>query len=472
MKLARVAILSALGATLAAVPALAVEVPPEGQCPPYPLPPERGGPAQDDVVPPLYQPGEVLPLEGMRRLANYLPEEVWERRDVFFYEGMAMELGPCHRRYPAPPFFVEATAANEGVVSLDAGNNLRGYRGSGLPFAPQGIADDAPDAGAKWAWNYTYRYLGSGFRGPFRILNLVRRGRKIDRFKGRFYLLPMQGVPNQERDANGARYWAGGKFTSPAVARGLAWRQLHPAGSDQDAERSDEIWLWTPEERRVRRAPPMGVDGLYLPSYTRGNSGDLSKVTVPGGIETPSSSIAAAEHTRMGFTGMFLRPNQFDWKLVRVQDVIAPLNAPGLGFPANDERSYGASGQSLASDRWEIRRAVVIEGVKKKSDGQVGKVKLWIDVLTQHPLYMVTRRPRGQMFEVGILMGRFSGDDPVHPVWEGSGPRFGTILPVAATFYTGRGSGWLRESFELRSDPPGDKEARDQTSTTRLQRGR
>ena len=45
------------------------------------------------------------------------------------------------------------------------------------------------------------------------------------------------------------------------------------------------------------------------------------------------------------------------------------------------------------------------------------------------------------------------------------------ILPVFATFYTGRGTGWLRESFDLRSDPPEEKEARDYTTTIKLQRG-
>ena len=69
-------------------------------------------------------------------------------------------------------------------------------------------------------------------------------------------------------------------------------------------------------------------------------------------------------------------------------------------------------------------------------------------------------------------MGRFSGDDPGHPQWKGSGPNLGTILPVAASFYTGRGEGWLRESFELRSDPPEANEARDLASPVKLQRGR
>ncbi len=466
------AALAAACIALPALPAAAVEVPLEGECPPYPLPPGQDPDPSEDVVPRLFNPGERISLERMERLSNYLPVEVWARRNVFFFEGMELEIGPCHRRYPAPDFFEEATRANAGAVRLDETGNLHGYHGAGLPFAWQMIPDEAPDAGAKWAWNYRYRYQGSGYRGAFRLFHVARRGRKIDRFTGNFYLLPMQGVPGSGLDGSSARYWAGGSFKSPEVARGVAWRQLHPTDADTDPDRSDELWIYSPDQRRVRRAPPMAVEGLYMPSYTRGNPADLSMGSLPDGTQTPSSSISAVEHTRVGLTGIFLRPNQYHWKLLRQQDVLAPINSHVLGYPATEDRSYGPSGQSLADDRWEVRRAVVLSGVKKKRDDQVGRLTLWVDALTQQPLYLITRRSNGGIFEVGILMGRFSGDDPDHPQWEGSGPKFGTILPAAASFYTGRGEGWLRESFELRSDPPEAREARDLASTTKLQRGR
>jgi hypothetical protein len=69
------------------------------------------------------------------------------------------------------------------------------------------------------------------------------------------------------------------------------------------------------------------------------------------------------------------------------------------------------------------------------------------------------------------MVGRFSGDDPLHPKWKGSGSGFGTILPVASTFYVSGEGGWLRESFELVSDPPGGNDRANFTSTIRLQRG-
>lgn len=462
----------ALVCALLAAPTGAVEVPPEGQCPPYPLPRGEDGDPVGDVAPPLFQPGERIAFNELGRIADHLPEEVWGRRRVFFYEEMRLELGPCHRRYLAPPFFVEATERNAGAVRLDERGNLHGYGGEGLPFPWQAIPDDAPDAGLRWAWSYRYRYQGSGFRGSFRILQVARRGQRIDRFTGSIYLLPMHGVPGATRNPHGARFWAGGRFESPEAARGVAWRQLRVAEADVRAERSDEIWVYTPGERRVRRAPPIAVDGIYTPSYMRGSVPAPSRVVLPQGISTPGASISVAEHTRVGFTGLLLRPNGYEWRLLGSRDVIAPINARGTGFPLDAERSYGPSGQSLASDRWDLRRAVVIQGLARSRDDPVGSVTLFLDVLTQQPLYLITRRRNGHIIEVGIFMGRFSGDDPLHPDWTGSRGEFGTILPVAASFTTGASTGWLRESFELRSDPPSPEQVREFTSTRKLQRGR
>ena len=38
-------------------------------------------------------------------LRELLPREIWSSRHVFFYPGMRMEIGSCHRRFPTPPFF-------------------------------------------------------------------------------------------------------------------------------------------------------------------------------------------------------------------------------------------------------------------------------------------------------------------------------------------------------------------------------
>jgi hypothetical protein len=414
-------------------------------------------PIAEDVVPPVLPPGAILDLDGVPRLKDFLPTEVWERRDLFFYEGMQLEIGPCHRRYPAPAFFEEATERNGDTTSVDEEGNLLGYGGQGMPFAPGRIRDDDPEAGQKWAWNVRYRYLGAGFRGPFRILHLRKRGRKVERYAGTMTFLPLHGVPGESTEKT--RFAWAGKFKSPEVARGVAWRQYRPDDADEDWRYPDELFVYVPEERRVRRAPPTDIDGLFVPSYVRGAVTGGGKLTVPEvGISTPDPSIAVSEHWRRGFVGLVLRPNAYRFRVRDVQDVIAPINSRHPGYPLEQERSYGPTGLSLATDRWELRRAVVIDGVRKRAQGRLSSLTLWVDALTAQPLYLVTRRSNGLVYEVGIFMGRYSGES------------FGAILPVAESVWVIADQSWLRESFDLRMNPLTGNERRDVIDTFTLQK--
>ena len=464
----RIHVLAGLLALTVAGRAGAVEIPPEGACPPARVLPGGDGAAAEDVMPPDLTPGTLIPMDAIGRLRNYLPREVWERRNHFFYEGMRLEIGPCYRRYRAPPFFQRAGRTNAGRSRLDESGNLLGYAGAGLPFPIQEIADDAPDAGQKWAWNYLYRYPGSGFRGDFRVLHVMHRGRKIERFQGVIFFLPSHGQPGGE-DRGRTSFRAGGSFSKPTIARGVAWRQFRPAETDRNAHRSDEIFVYVPEERKVRRAPPTGVDGLFMPSYTRGLPTIGGKLALPDGrVSTPDPGIAVSEHWRRGFVGMAIRPNAYRFQLIGTRDVIAPLNSIVPGYPTERERSYGPSGLSVASDRWDVRRAVVIEGTRQRADLQAAYLKLYLDAQTQQPLYWITRRANRGIFEVGIFVGRFSGDDPLQTRWEDPGESFGVILPVAESMFVAGGESWLRESYALRSDPPTSEERADFSSVQGL----
>jgi hypothetical protein len=471
MRSFRLFCLSAWVALGAATPILAVDIPPEGTCPPYALRPGTGARPDQDVTPPIFVPGQFFKHDSLERLRGYLPREVWERRQTFFYEGMRIQVGACHRRYPAPEFFRAATRQNRGRVRLDAEGNLIGFGGEGLPFVAPTIDDEDPDAGWKWAWNYRYRYQGAGFRGPFRIIHLLRAGRKTERFEGDFFYLPLHGYRGPDERNGDVRFWAGGEFEKPPISRGIAWRQTRKAKSDAKATRADDVFVWLPDERRVRRAPPGSVGGIYMPTYTRGQQAGEGRLTLPDGTGSPGTSIALTEHQRRGFVGLLLRPNAYRFHFQRAQDVLAPINSDLLGYPLNPDLSFGPSGLSVANGRWELRRAVVIRGRKKKPGRNEGSITLYIDALTQAPLYMITRRRNELIKEVGIFVGQFTGSDPLAPKWNGSGDGFGNILPVAETFFVSGEGGWLRESFELRSDPPTEKERKNFTSTIRLQRG-
>jgi hypothetical protein len=233
------------------------------------------------------------------------------------------------------------------------------------------------------------------------------------------------------------------------------------------------VFVYLPDLRKVRRAPPESAEGVYVPSYTRANSVANIGMSMPNAESTDigNTAIGATEPMRKGFVGLVIRPNAYTWKLAGVRDVLAPANVRASGFPPDLARNFGPSGLSLASDRWEIRRAVVLDGVRKAKEGLVARVQLWVDALTQQPLYWISRRGNGAIYEVGIFASRFSGDDAVAADWEGKGVGFGAMLPVGQSFtVAGEGGGWRRESYLLASEPPSGDEAKDILSVQGLQR--
>lgn len=472
-----------LGVALCATPSLA-QLPPEGQCPAF-----SGGsvPLDEDGVARLRE-GMRLTLGDLMALAQLFPHEVWTFREAFFYDGMRMELGPCHRRYPTASFYQEATERFAERTELDAKGNLKEYV-AGLPFPPDGIDVEAEDAPMRWAWNLQHRYRGAGPSGRFRITDMPGRIGSIETYEGEWYYLrtghraDLAASEFRVDEARKALFVAGGEFEEPFNARHLAWRQIRPNKADRKWNQPDDIFVYVPSMRRQRRAATAWVDGLYCPRYTvtseigggpvpigRGASGEnpsLDAIAPTSGL-----NLQATEHMRKGFTGLALRPNAYEWRYLGAQEVLAPLNATGEGWPHVLDRNYGPSGLSLAADRWDLRYAVVIEGRAKKTTDEMASVQLWIDYQTQQPLYYISKRKNGMLLDIGILAHRFSGDSAGYPAWPG-GEMANVFDPVAASFYyvPGGGAGWLRESYEMKSLPLEPSKIRKMTSTDELLKG-
>jgi hypothetical protein len=460
---------------LAATGLRAHELPEPGRCPPYPVHPGDARPQEErDALPAEIRAGEKLDLGALRRIRFYLPPEVWQRRKLFFFEGQELEIGPCHRRYLPPHEFEEATREGAGRARVDREGNLRGWSGTGLPFAPSALEVGDPQAGAKWAWNYRYRYLGSGFRGAFEIRHVSQRRGSADVFAGEFFVQPFYGLTELAALDSRRTIAAGGRFTRPALARGLAWRQFVSPEADREPNRSDDVFVWLPASRRTKRAPPAPTDGLYVPDYTQARAAGTDVFQMPdvsSGAGHADLGQAALAATRRGFTGLLLRPNTYEWRVERFQDVLAPINVRGA-LRSGERRSWGPSGLSLASERWDLRRAAVLRGVRRDPSNPVRELDLYVDAQTFVPLYLITRSGPGSVFEVVIFAGRFSADDPLAAAHEGAGDARGLILPVAQSAWVAGDASWVRESFELRTDIPDRGELRELLSTRQLGRER
>jgi hypothetical protein len=461
------------------------ELPDEGDCPTVTATP-TGGEESLDAVPVALKEGMVLHQEDMMVLQQLLPVEIWHHRDAFFHEGMRMEIAACHRRYPGHDFFREATERHRGQAKLDGKGNLKDHV-AGLPFPPDEIDPEDPKAALKWAWNLERRHRGAGHAGKFRISDLPNRMGGIQTYTGRFFLIQTSHrgdlaeagyrVPNTE----GKLWAAGGVFESPFDARHLAWRQFRPEKSWEKYQEPDDTFVYVPTMRKMRRAASSWVDGFFFPRYTVSGDAGGGGIAFGGGLggggsgainPTAGQSIATSEHIRRGFVGLTLRPNAYAWRYRGERAVLAPLNATRPGYPRSPDRNFGPSGLSLASDSWDVRYAVVIEGALRVPEQEVRTITIYVDYQTQQPLYWITRTDRRRLLDIGVLAHRFTGDVPKYPDWPGGTPTL-VFEPVAAAFYNALegGGGWRRESYDLRSIPFDKDERRSMTTSMGLSRG-
>jgi hypothetical protein len=219
------------------------------------------------------------------------------------------------------------------------------------------------------------------------------------------------------------------------------------------------------------------VEGFFMPSFGVGvEVGGSSPAVGIGGVGSLGDLGGAPdsiEPKRSGFEVLELRPLLYSFKVLGVQDVLAPLNAVKPAYPEEKLRSFGPYGLSWASDRWDLRRALVLEGARKaeaEAAGDVAIQRLWLDLQTLYPLYYVSYDAKGEQIDVGYLVGRWSEDRDDYPSWD---QPVRVIDPVGAGFANLRLRGsWRRESWTVVSTPESDKQVKRSLSLRSLQKGK
>ena len=410
------------------------QVPPEGRCTS-----QTAAGARDATAFP-FAPGDTIGPEAAEGLREFLPPEIWARRQQLFWDGMQLEIGPCHRDYSAPEFYRSATERFAGRAKLTPAGGLEGHT-AGLPFPPETIADDDPEAGRKWAWNFVQRYRGAGaFVPSFRASHLSGRATPPILYLGEMFQAVLVGRADRPEDdyrQPGARDWswvAGGSFEAPQDARGVAWRVYRDADAQRSSPKPDQAFRYAPGLRRVRRVP-----------------------TVPYQSHIP-------------FAGDPVRPNAFDWRVQGVRDMLAPINVAKPFFPANREPDYGPWGLSFADDRWDLRRVLILEGtVSPEVAAPVRKVTLYLDLQTLQPLYHVAEGRDGSVFP-SYFIGRWSEDQADYPRWPDDPDRpVRTLDMVGGVTFTEDG-GCRIEAWSTVSTPPSDKELKRRLPVSALER--
>lgn len=161
---------------------------------------------------------------------------------------------------------------------------------------------------------------------------------------------------------------------------------------------------------------------------------------------------------RSGFEGLEMRPLLWEAKVVGVHDVLTPINATRPAYPEEEDRDFGPWGLSFASDTWDLRRALVLDARARGGfEAAAGdRMILYVDLQTLVPLYMASYDARGTLTDLGMYVGRWSGDREGYPAWPDDPERPVRVIdPVGAAFANLAQSGsWRRESWEMVATPP------------------
>jgi hypothetical protein len=373
---------------------------------------------------PAFEEGDVLGYADVAKLEPFLPPELWGHRELFFYDGMQLEIGPTQRDYSPAAAYVAATKAYAGRAKLGPDGSLEGYV-AGQPFPMEKIdcAGD-PDAGAKVAWNFDAQWDGAGTDGDFRLA-YWDRGVELPLFlEGE-----MEGVYTAHRvepafAATGGVMRPGRRKSAFAIRvtdgsgseRGkalLVVRKLASEGS-RDREDVDDVFYYVPLLRRVivprDHATVAGTDLLLL------------------------------EHR--GFSG---HVPDYTWDCRGERLLLAPMNTKRAGYPYMGSHAFGPTGASYASDRWELRRALELRFVPRGSRDPAGRRDLWVDRETLVPLHGSVYDRGDRLWKILTYDHRWSGDrlpqdaEPWYRGWEGiEEPRdLRVVSEVVANVQTG-----------------------------------
>jgi len=222
-------------------------------------------------VPGLYaadsdlKPGDTIGPHNWQKVQGMVGENLLNRIKA----GYSFKIKePTH--YQRLKEYVEATEKYSGKVGLDSNGELVNYV-AGLPFPKLDPGD--PQAGIKLAWNFYWRWLGDDYKNggsnkEGRIIRYAiekdgseRRGTVVAHSiftRSRVTIDPKPVIPGYEHidwmQLRADEY--------PRDTSGTTTLEIRYA----DPNRQDDLYIYVPSIRRVRRAPPVQRCATISPS--------------------------------------------------------------------------------------------------------------------------------------------------------------------------------------------------------------
>jgi hypothetical protein len=365
--------------------------------------PAAAGQGEKAAAPvPAFEEGDVIRYLEIEKLRPFLPEEFWDNRAFFFYEGMKIDVGPFQNDYSPAKEYVAATERFRGQARIGPDDSLENYT-AGQPF-PMDEIDclGDPQAGAKIIWNFDYQWRGDGARANF-FYSYWLRGKQVPLwFQGWSKAIHLSHrVEKNHLDRNGGDLYRGDnrKFAfgvevdAPFQARGIMLTVYRYKSSDgpREAFDNDDSWVYIPTLRLVRR------------------------------ISTAQRNDAVSG-TDFTFDDLFSFAGivpQYRWKCLGERKIIAPMNTKVKGYPYEKEHRFGPYGLSYADDRWELRDAVVIQMQPRNAAHPYHHKEIYLDKQTLVSLYSFAYDRKGELWKIIWHNHRWSEDETLTGKWNG-----------------------------------------------------
>jgi hypothetical protein len=339
--------------------------------------PEQAGAFADDAVPGIpFKEGQIIGMDELDRIKDYIPEPFWENREFIFFEGMTMQIGPFYKEYPVSEERKAANAKWGGQARIGRDESLENFT-MGLPFPEVDPTD--PQAGVKHAWNQHYKHDALEGKASW-FFSYWDNGEQLPlSFEGTGWAMRLANRPDHmERDGDifdqEKRMGAGGiHVTGPQDYRGIkGLGYAYKAGDlPRDEMRDVDVWVYIPDLRRVRRI-----------------SGSTRTDPVAG-------TDMIAEDTG-GFQGVV---THFTWEYIGEVDVLAPIDTRLKGYPYSKDENFGPYGFSLGNDIWQLRKAIILD-MKPKERHPYKRKRLWLDKETYNCLYATAYDRRGELWKL------------------------------------------------------------------------
>jgi hypothetical protein len=211
------------------------------------------------------KPGDTIGPENWEKAKSMVGENLLNR----IRQGYILRIKQA-RSIGVPKEYNAATARYSGQVKLESNGELLNYV-AGLPF-PNAHLDD-PQIGLKMAWNFYWRWVGDDYKtgGGTGRGKIIRYAIEKDGSERRAEVLH-HTIKTRGRVTLDSKPWIDGY-------EHIDWMQLRAdeyprdtAGTTTleiryaDPKREDDLYIYVPSIRRVRRAPPIQRCATIAPS--------------------------------------------------------------------------------------------------------------------------------------------------------------------------------------------------------------